>query len=161
MAKPKKRAYSLLDSYGQDYNLARMVSTAKTAELREFFAPVEHDLMDQEEYREAIREGNDERIAEKTAAMKERHQAKRERLHEWTKKQVADVQDLEAKQECWANYQEMSKTLREEQAQELADWQAKDRIEKIRQLEEERIRREMKRQREQEQDHGRSRGLSL
>jgi len=55
MAKPAKRVYSLLDNYGQDYNLARMVQTAKTSELREFFAPVEQALIDQDEYREAIR----------------------------------------------------------------------------------------------------------
>jgi hypothetical protein len=161
MAKPKKRAYALLDSYGQDYNLARMVKTAKTSELREFFAPVEHNLMDQDEYRAAIRDGNDERIAEKTAAIKQEHEAKRRKLHEWTKKQVAGVTDLEAKQEYWANYEEVSKTLREEQAQERADWEAKDRIEKIRQLEEERIRREREQQREQEWKRGRDRGLSL
>jgi len=48
----------------------------------------------------------------------------------------------------------VAKTLKEEQAQALADWQAKSRIEKIRQLEEERIRREMEQKREQEWDRG-------
>lgn len=55
----------------------------------------------------------------------------------------------------------MAKTLREEQAQEKTDWEAKDRIEKIRQLEEERIRREMDQKRNQERDRGRSRGWTL
>jgi hypothetical protein len=136
-----------------------MVQSAKTKELREFLAPIDRELIGQDEYREAIRDGNDERIAEKTAAIEERHQARRRKLHEWTKKQVADVTDQEAKQEYWANYQEVAKTLREEQAQEKADWEAKDRIEKIRQLEEERIRREMEQERDQERDWGRSRGF--
>jgi len=160
MAKPAKRAYSLLDSYGQDYNLARMIRTAKTAELRAFFAPIEQALIDQDEYREAIRQGNDERIAEKTAEIEQEHQTKRKRLQEWTEKQVAGVTDLKAKEQYWANYREVVKTLQEEQAQALADWKAKSRMEKIRQLEEERIRREMEQKREQERDRGRSRGWS-
>jgi hypothetical protein len=160
LAKPKKRAYALLDSYGQDYNLARMVQSAKTKELREFLAPIDRDLIDQDSYQEAIREGNDERIAQKTAAIEDAHQAKRQKLYQWAKKQVASVTDMDAKQEYWANYQEVTKTLREEQAQEKADWEAKTRIEKIRQLEEERIRREMEQQRQQNWQN-RTRRLSL
>ena len=158
MAKPKKRAYSLLDSYGQDYNLARMVKTAKTAELRAFFKPVEKELIDQDEYREAIRWGNDERIAEKTAEINAQYEKKKSELYRWTMKRANQVSKAEAKQEYWANYRETAKTLAEEKAQALADWQAKDRIEKIRQLEEERIRREIEQQRKQDRDYGR--GLS-
>ena len=159
LAKSAKRAYSLLDSYGQDYNLARMIKTAKTSELRAFLALIDRELIDQDKYREAIRQGNDERIAEKTAEIEKQQQAKRKRLHQWTEKQVAGVTGLEAKEQYWANYREVAKTLKEEQSQVLADWRAKSRIEKIRQLEEERIRREQEQKREQERR--RSRGLSL
>jgi hypothetical protein len=159
LAKPKKRAYSLLDSYGESYNLARMVQGVKTAELREFFAPIEPNLIDQDTYQAAIRQGNAERIAEKTAAIKAQYEEKKAELYRWAMKRANQTDRSDAKQDYWATYREAMKTMQEEQAQVLADWQAKDRIEKIRQLEEERLRREMERQREQ--DRGRSRGLSL
>lgn len=160
LAKPRKRAYALLDSYGQDYNLARMVRSAKTSQLRAFLSPIDQTLIDQDSYREAIRRGNDERIAEKTAEIDEHYAAKRQKLKTWMTKQVARVRDMEVKQEYWASYQEVAKTMREEQAQEKADWEAKSRIEKIRQLEEERIGREIERQRE-EIKHSRSLGFGL
>ena len=88
MAKPSRRAYSLLDSYGQDYNLARMLSGAKTSELRAFFEPIEPELTDQNEYLEAIYRSNHERTSEKTAAMEARYEAKRERIYDWTEKRT-------------------------------------------------------------------------
>jgi len=159
MAKPSRRAYSLLDSYGQDYNLARMLSGAKTSELRAFFEPIEPELTDQNEYLEAIYRSNHERITEKTAAMKARHEAKQGRIYDWTEKRTDQAQSLEAKEQYGANYPETAKTLAEEEAQALAKWKAKTPEEKIRQLEEEWIRREMEQKREQ--GRGRSRGLSL
>lgn len=159
MAKPKKRAYCLLDSYGQDYNLARLVKGAKTSELRQFFAPIDSELIDQDTYLEAIRQGNNDRIEEKTKAIKARYQKKKSKIHRWTMKQANRIKNQEAKQEYWAQYRETVKTIKEEQAQELADWEEKNRIEKIRQLEEERIRREMEQRRER--GSGYSRGLSL
>jgi len=159
MAKPKKRAYSLIDSYGESYNLARMVRTAKTAELRAFFKPIEQELIDQDAYQQAIRQANEERIAKETAEIDARYAKKKSDLYRWTMKRANQVSKAEAKQAYWTNYRETAKTLAEEKAQALADWEAKRRVEKIRQLEEEWIRREMERKREQER--GRSRGLSL
>ena len=71
--------------------------------------------------------------------MKARHEAKRERFCDWTGEQTNRAQSLEAKEQNWANYRETAKTLAEKEAQALADWQAKLRVEKIHQLAEERI----------------------
>ena len=124
--------------------------TAKTAELRAFFKPIEPELIDQDAYQQAIRQGNEERIAEKRAEIDARYAKKKSDLYRWTMKRANQVSKAEAKQAYWAIYRETAKTLAEEKAQALADWQAKTREEKIRQLEEERIRREMEQKREQE-----------
>ena len=116
-------------------------------------------VIDQDKYREAIYRSKNERITEKTAAMKARHEAKQGRIYDWTENRADQAQSLEAKEQYGANYRETAKTLAEEGAQALADWQAKRRFEKIHQLAEERTRLEQERKREQERS--RSRGLLL
>lgn len=46
LPQPSRRAYAHLDSYEEDYNLARMVRSAKTRELREFLGPIERELIE-------------------------------------------------------------------------------------------------------------------
>jgi hypothetical protein len=159
IATGNRRAYALLDKYGQDYNLARMVKGARTSELKGFLAPVQDQLETQDVYQSMIKEYRDLQVAKKMNAIDEAQADQRSRLHQRRKKDLELADGMDQKQEVMAYYAERSKRLREKQAEERRRWQEMERYEQIRQLEEERIRREMERQREQ--DLGRSRGLSL
>jgi len=51
----ERRAYSLIDEFGNDYTLARMVQGARTSDLKRFLGPVEEELMGQQDVQEVRR----------------------------------------------------------------------------------------------------------
>jgi len=60
----ERRAYSLIDEFGNDYTLARMVQGARTSDLKRFLGPVQEELYGQEHVQElrrlVVRFGNPE-----------------------------------------------------------------------------------------------------
>ncbi|PQJ26719.1 hypothetical protein BSZ35_19200 [Salinibacter sp. 10B] len=60
----ERRAYSLIDEFGNDYTLARMVQGARTSDLKRFLGPVQEELYGQEHVQElrriVVRFGNQE-----------------------------------------------------------------------------------------------------
>lgn len=60
----ERRAYSLIDEFGNDYTLARMTEGARTSDLKRFLGPVQEDLYGQRHVQElrrlALRFGNPE-----------------------------------------------------------------------------------------------------
>jgi hypothetical protein len=60
----ERRAYSLIDEFGNDYTLARMVQGARTSDLKRFLGPVQEELYGQKHVQEirrlVVRFGNPE-----------------------------------------------------------------------------------------------------
>jgi len=158
IATGNRRAYALLDKYGQDYNLARMVKGARTSELKAFLKPVQDQLETQDIYQSRIKEYRALQVLEKEKAIETTQAEKLSRLNRRRKRDLSQADGIDQKQEVMAYYAERSKRLREKQAEERRRWQEMERYEQIRQLEEER-QRQLEEQRRQER--GRSRGLSL
>ena len=51
----ERRAYSLIDEFGNDYTLARMTEGARTSDLKQFLGPVQEELLRQQEVQEIRR----------------------------------------------------------------------------------------------------------
>ena len=51
----ERRAYSLIDEFGNDYTLARMVQGARTSDLKRFLGPVQEELLRQQEVQDIRR----------------------------------------------------------------------------------------------------------
>lgn len=154
-----RRAFALLDRYGQDYNLVRMVKGARTSELKDFLAPVEPDLEMQDVYQGMIEEYLDLHIKERAEATEVKQAAARRRLYQRMDTDLERSEGGDQKQEVMVYYRDRSQTLRQQQGAERRQWEALDRFEKIRQIQEEQQRQREMEERERRREQGR--GLSL